>query len=184
MKCKYCVSFSKTCPPAKKVVFIEGCTSYKVESVTIHKGTDYHRRATKMEVAPGETVATKTLKSMQKEFDSKLFTMFRTVHYLGKCNHLISNFVEIFDLDHMKGHDMGATYRNRTSAKEFMAYTALAALKDVAYNIKTCKFISIMGDDSTDCATVEQSMWFTQTASQGKVKVQYIGLSSLEKADT
>ena len=87
------------------------------------------------------------------------------------------------NLDEMKGLHVGKTYRNHMQAANFVAFTALKAFDDVARELKSCKFYSIMGDDSTDVGACEQSMWFVRSAKKGKINIRFLGNKTLDRAD-
>ncbi len=173
--------------PKRMNVFVSGCTSYKLESIELHEGSEYHKRAFRWwsakKAKPGSSVAEVALASMNAEVFDKISKMFRTCHALAKKNRPLSDFLWQCNLDELKGVTLGQTYRNRASATEFVKYIAESAFSDMKDTFEASKFVSIMGDDSTDISATEQSMWFLRTCIAGNVSVKFLGCISLEKAD-
>ena len=179
-----CIKFSQKKAPKRKNLFVTGCTSYKSESVTLHEKSDYHKRAHESaNIKPGETPGDVMLRNLNKEALEKLTHMFRTVHALAKNNRPLTDFLWICDLDEAKGLNIGSTYRNNMQAATFLDFVAMDAFNEVADTLQFSRFLSIMGDDSTDVASVEQSMWFMRTCSGGNVQLKFIGSTPLDKAD-
>lgn len=95
---------------------------------------------------------------------------------------LSCDFTWICDLDKMKGYDLGRTYRNINSAKVFIQCIADVEFQKIANQIKKTKFLSVIGDGSTDSAVKEQEMWFVRGCRAGIVTVDFIGVYSASKA--
>ena len=147
----------------------------------------YHVRATECRVAvlnPGKSVTDDSMAKLLKEALPKLSVMFRTVHGLAKNNRPLTDFKWLCDLDEAKGLEIRNTYRSRTQATDFLAYIALKEFMDVSQKIEKRKFITIMGDDSTDVSACEQSMWFARSCEEGQIDVDFISNATLDKADT
>lgn len=49
--------------------------------------------------------------------------------------------------------------------------------------ISASKFISIMVDGSTDSSVIEEELLYVRSSIAGKVKVQFLGIQAIEKAD-
>ncbi len=182
-----CIKFAETSPPARKIVFLNGCSSYKPESIAKHEMTEYHCRALRWfeakKLPPGESQAEKALLRLNKDIYQKLVPMFRNCHAIGKMNRPLSDFLWLCELDEMKGIKLGETYINRTKASEFLAYITLEAFSELAQNLAECKFVSIMGDETTDISAGEQSMWFTRSCKGGVIQVNYLDNQQLDRAD-
>ena len=69
--------------------------------------------------------------------------LFHTVHALVKTNRPMSDSTWQCELDEAKCISLGDTYRNRISAANFMAFTALKAY-DISENLSECIFHSII----------------------------------------
>ena len=101
----------------------------------------------------------------------------------GKKNRPLSDFTWQCELDDVKGVKLTERYRNRTKGTEIMAAIANSAFDGLRHDIDNTNFLSIMGDDSTDVASVEQSMWFARYCTAGEVNVRFLGCVELAKAD-
>lgn len=108
--------------------------------------------------------------------------MSRTCHALIKNNRPLSDFTMICDLDEMKGYDLGTTYRNINSAKVFIQCIADVEFQEIANQIKSTMFLSVIGDGSTNSAVKEQGMWFVTGCRAGIVTVDFIGVHSASEA--
>jgi hypothetical protein len=129
-----------------------------------------------------ESEARKIISALQKENLEKLAKMFRTCHALVKNNRPLSDFTWICDLDEMKGFDLGRTYWNINSSKVFIQAIVEVEFKSISNQIRETKFLSVIGDGSTDSAVKEQEMWFVRGCKTGTVTVNLIGIHSTSKA--
>lgn len=184
MICTYCKQIP-TCTTGSRL-FVTGCTSYKLDSVTKHENSLQHKYAVQVNEGKSKPVdeseAGKIISTLNKENFEKLEKMFRNCHALIKNNRPLSDFTWMCDLDGMKGFDLGRTYRNINSAKVFIQSIADVEFQKIANQIKDTKFLSVIGDGSTDSAVKEQEMWFIRGCRAGIVTVDFIGVHSANKA--
>jgi len=82
-------------------------------------------------------------------------------------------------VDEQKGLAVGKTYRNADQAQVFMHYIAEVERRKVKEEISATKFI----DGSTDSSVMEEELVYTRMSRAGKVKVQFVGIQALKKAD-
>jgi hypothetical protein len=106
---------------------------------------------------------------LNSENFEKLNKMFRTCHAMVKNNRPLSDFVWLYQLDEMKGMNVGQTYRNVTSAKMFINAIIEVEFNRVKSVITEGQFMCLIGDGSTDASVKEQEMSFLRTAIAGKV---------------
>lgn len=122
MICSYCKQIPTSTSGSR--LFLIGCTSYKLDSITKHENSLQHKHTLKMNEGKSKPVeeseARKIISTLNKENFEKLEKMFRTCHALIKNNRPLSDFTWICDLDEVKGYDLGRTYRNIKSAKVFI----------------------------------------------------------------
>ncbi len=85
------------------------------------------------------------------------------------------------DLDEVKSLNLGETYRNRTSAIELMHYISKESFDHVTKCISHGYFFCIMGNESTDISSQEQTMWFVYTC---VTTVHFMGSRGLPRADS
>ena len=88
-----------------------------------------------------------------------------------------------FRVDRKKGLKIGETYTNEYQAKEFIHYIALEERRKMKARLSECKFISVMSDGSLDSAVIEEEMVYVRSASEGKVKVDFVGVKAVSKPD-
>ena len=159
-------------------------TSAKVETLKLHESTKAHLKSVatikvRTQIAKGElTEAKKTVESLNKAVIDKLTILFKSVHALCLAGRPFSDFVWISKLDQAKGLDIGQTYLNANSGKEFAKYIALTELKKIGDSIKASKFVSILSDGSTDCSVREVEIVYARICIEGEIKVRNIKISS------
>ena len=78
---------------------------------------------------------------------------------------------------------LGATYRNKTQAKEFTEYIAEAERNKIREMLKSTRFLSIMSDGSTDSAVKEEELVYIRWSHKGKIESKFVGIKSVQKAD-
>ena len=78
-------------------IFITGCTSYKLDSVSKHEKSKGHEKSAAIAKTKSESTvnsdANKILKKLNSENFEKLNKMFRTCHAMVKNNRPLSDFV-------------------------------------------------------------------------------------------
>lgn len=80
----------------------------------------------------------------------KLEKLFRNSHAIAKASRPLSDFTWMARLDEKKSIDVGQTYRNVKSCKEFLVSIAAVERKKIEQQLKDAKFSTIMSDGSTD----------------------------------
>ncbi|XP_059201277.1 zinc finger protein 862-like [Centropristis striata] len=113
----------------------------------------------------------------------RMAPLFRNVHAIGKKMRPFSDYVWMCEVDEQKGLAVGKTYRNAKQAPAFMHSIAEVERKKVEVEMSASKFISIMVDGSTDSSVMEEELLYVRSSRAGKVKVQFVGIQALEKAD-
>lgn len=78
---------------------------------------------------------------------------------------------------------IGETYTNDYQAKEFIHYIAEDERRKMRERLSDGKFISVMSDGSLDSAVMEEEMVYVRSASEGKVKVDFVGVKAVSKPD-
>ncbi|KAK3094070.1 hypothetical protein FSP39_023772 [Pinctada imbricata] len=184
MTCSICIDHDTTSKGSNS--FINGCTSYKLDSIIKHEKSKCHQRSVLIQSGKSKPIektdAAHVIHSLNRENFNKLEKMFRNCHALVKNNRPLSDFTWLCDLDEMKGLDLGKTYRNKGYANTFIDCIAELEFKKVCEVIERANFLCIIGDGSTDSRIKEQEMWFVRTCVEGKIDVKLIGISALDKA--
>ena len=88
-----------------------------------------------------------------------------------------------FRVDRKKGLKIGETYTNDYQAKEFIHYIAEDVRRKMRARLSDVKFISVMSDGSLDSAVIEEEMVYARSASEGKIKVDFVGIKAVSKPD-
>lgn len=187
MFCEICKKASKTDKTiAQNNVFVEGCSSLRLESVKIHETSANHVRATTIVTAkaePEKTPAYKMICLLNKETIEKLSKLFRTCHGLAVYNRPYSDYTWHSELDEIKGLILGKTYRTAEYAKVFTHFIANVERNKVAEQISNAQFVTVLSDGSTDSSITEQEMFFVRTCNSGRVLVSFAGIKQVEKGN-
>ena len=91
--------------------FINGCVTYKLDSIQKHQKSKGHEKSLLIEKAKNESKA--ELKASN----------FRNVHAMVHHSRPLGDCVWMCELDEMKGVQLGNTYRNQKSANVFIKAT-------------------------------------------------------------
>ncbi|KAJ8043864.1 hypothetical protein HOLleu_11154 [Holothuria leucospilota] len=108
--------------------FYKGTTNYMLQSLTSHALSKEHIKIQGIEdakiIPPGQSVAEKTLMSLNQKQHGQLTNLFKTCHAIIKHGRPYTDFVWQCDLDESKGVDIGHTYRSDKEAAIFGSYIA------------------------------------------------------------
>ena len=112
----------------KRGLFVVGTQNFKLESIRKHEKSQAHMKCARIASAnkapPNTSIAEKTLSLLNRAQSEKMDKLFRTAHAIAKKGRPFTDYVWVFDLDEMKGIDIGKTYRNHTQVRCFVAYIA------------------------------------------------------------
>ncbi|KAK3103242.1 hypothetical protein FSP39_017756 [Pinctada imbricata] len=169
----------------KKGNMVSGTKSYKLDTIVKHERSKQHIAALDIwnRKPKEESDAGKIIMNLNKDIYQKLVRMFRNCHALISNCRPLSDFVWLCQLDAMKGLQMGETYRNVMSAKNFVTAIAHVEFRNIAKIVDEAKFLCVIGEGSTDTSIREQEMWFVRLCIKGDIKVYFIGVESAERAD-
>ncbi|KAJ8049651.1 hypothetical protein HOLleu_02489 [Holothuria leucospilota] len=155
MFCKCCEKHG----PAEQV-FVQGCRSNRIESLQKHVASRCHIKAVEMEKAlssqPGTSPAEQMLGKMNALAMAKLDILFRNAHALAKRHRPFTDFVWMCQLDEIKGLEIGKTYRTDKKCREFVEAIGEVERSTLESRMKDAKFFSIICDEATDSAILEQ----------------------------
>ena len=159
--------------------FIDGCTSYKAESIAYHEKSAAHllaQQCHKAKIHPEKTPANLARQQMLKQYTGKLRLLFRNAHAVSKNKKSLADYRWLCDLDEVKGLAIGATYRNSKACGTFTKYIATAAQSQVAEELTNAKFVSVTSDSATDSSITEQEIVFVRYSSKGVPFTKFVGL--------
>lgn len=182
MICKWCIE-NKATLMAQNVFnsarFIDGCTSYKAESIAYHEKSAAHllaQQCHKAKIHPEKMPANLARQQMLKQYTGKLRLLFRNAHAVSKNKKSLADYRWLCDLDEVKGLAIGATYRNSKACGTFTKYIATAAQSQVAEELTNAKFVSVTSDGATDSSITEQEIVFVRYSSKGVPFTKFVGL--------
>lgn len=157
-KLMFCQACEAHGPPNQ--VFVQGCSSHRLESIQCHAASNVHIRAYEKQQAlqapTGSSEAEQMLQQMHWQNSEKLGKLFRTAHALAKHNRPFTDFVWQCELDEAKGINIGPSYRSHVKCKEFTMAIGEIERKKIEKRIQEAKFISVICDEATDTAVLEQ----------------------------
>ncbi|PIK35588.1 putative zinc finger protein [Apostichopus japonicus] len=159
MFCNICEQWATSTGQAMgKTEFVKGCSSLRIESLHKHAKSETHTGAVAAkgaaEAPPGTSTADKLLRQMNQT-----------------C-----------DLDEAKGVDVGQTYRTEPKCREFTDAISEIQRQNLEKEISDSKFFSVMCDEATDAAVVEQIILFVRYSNYGKVTTRFLSIQKLERA--
>ena len=180
MICKWCIENKATLMAQNDSArFIDGCTSYKAESIAYHEKCAAHllaQQCHKAKIHPEKTPANLARQQMLKQYTGKLRLLFRNAHAVSKNKKSLADYRWLCDLDEVKGLAIGATYRNSKACGTFTKYIATAAQSQVAEELTNAKFVSVTSDGATDSSITEQEIVFVRYSSKGVPFTKFVGL--------
>lgn len=146
---------------------IDGCQSFKVETVKYHEESRAHQFAVDIHIntvkEPSKASASHDLSKLDKETVHKMEILFHNTHALAKNNKSFKDFTWLCELDEAKGLGIGKTYRNPKAAKTFCSNIAQTERNSLTDDITTAHFLSLTMDGSTDARIVEQESVFARS---------------------
>ncbi|XP_052075818.1 zinc finger protein 862-like isoform X1 [Mytilus californianus] len=168
--------------------FVVGCANLRHDALTTHAKSDGHNYAVeflKNRGQPtGESVAEKTVQTLNKASFHRLEKLFRNVHAIAKKSRPISDYTWQCELDIQKGIDLGDTYRNTKSCKEFLVAISEIERGKIEEKIELAKFYTLMSDGSTDVSVIENEIVYIHFAHRGIAYCYFLGLIQCESADS
>jgi hypothetical protein len=172
---------------AVKNAFIgDGCTSGRLESVRLHEKSHIHTLAQAIADAknkPSEAPLIRSVRKMNEDDKARISRLVLNVHALAKHNRPYSDMVWINELDKAKGLEVQNRYNNSKYATTFAEYIAATEIDALVEECGRSSFFSLLSDGSTDSGILEQEMVFLRYIVGGAVKVKFIGVQSVEKAN-
>ncbi|XP_063733444.1 zinc finger protein 862-like [Eleginops maclovinus] len=167
--------------------FVKGCQNLKHDTLVCHQRSDGHKEAQEKYEArnkkKGESIAEKTIETLNTKVFQKLKILFINAHALAMHCRPVSDFKWMCEMDEKKGLDLGSTYRNEKSCKEFLVAIAEITRLAIEDKVKSAKFITIMSDGSTDVSATEQEIVYLHFAVDGKTHCNFLGLVQCDKPD-
>ncbi|WAR15609.1 ZN862-like protein [Mya arenaria] len=166
--------------------FILGSMTFRKECLKSHEKSECHMLNIEREYAklnPTKTIAPKTLQSLNLKTMNQLSLKFRNAHFLCKFGKPYTDYEELCKLDEAKSLDVGSQYGNDKAALEFTKFIAEAERERIRSHIKTCKFVSVISDGTTDCSFQEAEIVLIRTCSKGDISVFFSLVKNVPRGD-
>ena len=95
----------------------------------------------------------------------------------------ITDFVRMCQADAKKGLELGDTYRNDMSCKQFITAIAEVTRAEIDSDLQQAQFVSVMSDGSTDILVVENKIVYIHFCTRGVTKCYFLGLMACQTAN-
>ena len=166
---------------------VQGSKSLRRDGLQDHDESDGHKDAVSIyrvrKSTPSEKAefpGAKILETLNTKNFDRLKKLYTNAHALVKLSRPISDFVAWCKADEKKGVDIGVTYWNSHSCKEFIVSMAEVARGEIESKLTEASFISIMADGSTDISTVENEVVYVHFSVKGVVHCYFLGMIPCE----
>ena len=97
--------------------------------------------------------------SMDLTVRERVKKKFEISFVLAKEHIPFTKYTAIHELEERHGIDLGATYKNRDSARNFVHYIAESQRQQLLISLSSCHFYSILMDGSVDKGRVENELF-------------------------
>lgn len=187
MICSTCLEVEKDKGDTLKGTFVTGSSNFKIESLKHHELSQSHKdnviKQKAKKCVSGTCTAELSLQTLSKSIFDKMCKPFRNAHGLAKQGRPYSDFSFICDLDEMKGVNIGQTYRNDKSCRQFVYYIAEETRSSIRKDVENASFLSIISDGATDTAHSEREILYTRFCHQGVLQTHFTCIKNIGKAD-
>jgi hypothetical protein len=154
----FCIFCEKYGPSDQN--FVKGCSSLRVESLKVHSQSAVHAKSEQVVKAttsnPGTTPIEQAIQTLNASAVEKLQIFFCTCHTLAKHCRPFADYVWLCELDEKKGIDIGPTYRTALKCRKFTDAISEVGRQNFEKSVRESSFMSIMCDEATDSAVMEQ----------------------------
>ena len=171
LKCKVCKYKERiVCKKNFSGKWIEGAESVRTTNVVDHAKSDKHLHAMRLlqlEEAQSRGRDTTTLmpivqslSMISEEEQQKLKLKFDIAYFVATEHIAYQKYPKLCELQIRHGVNLGTSYLNENSAKEFVQYIAESKLQSVQSAVQSSSFFSLLMDGSTDASNSENEMVF------------------------
>jgi len=172
LKCKVCAKYKERIISRKNFSgkWIDGADSVRTTNVIDHAKSDQHVHAMKLQNMDEaqrigkDTTAfmpiVQSLETLSEEEHKKLRMKFNTAYFVAVEQMAYQKYPKICELQLKHGVNLGTSYLNENSAKEFVHYIAESKRQSILSSVQKAVFYSILMDGSTDSSNTENEMLF------------------------
>ena len=181
--CQVCRDYPTISDP--KSTLVTGITSnYRKETLRFHDKSVKHqtcvdrRRPLKIQV---EQVMPKVQDEKNSEVYEKLFN---TAYYIASENEPFSKYQKLCALQTKNGLNLGTNYLNDKACKKFLASSSDVIKDNVSNERENARFISILGDGSTDKGIIEHELVYVRFVdSEGHIQTKLGDIVNLDQGN-
>ena len=163
MTCSICMEQKKS------NAFTNGCTNFRTSTLSRHADSTDHRFAVKEDLQKKNLVSV-THKAIAKKTEAAVSAM-RCVYWLAKEGLPISKYESLVKFCKLQGctalNDLdsgkNATYLSWQTAEEILEAIVEVIVGDIDEQLKACKFMSVMIDESTDITVTKKLVIYGRT---------------------
>ena len=171
LKCGVCVKFKSKIAGRRNYSdkWIVGADCVHTSNIKDHAKTDQHQHA--MTLLKKERAVSKgqgplsyariaqVLHELPEDAMAKLRVKFDLAHFIATEKIAFSKYPALCELEAHHGVNVGSDYNNEHAAKTFCHYIAETRREDLAENLASAKFFSILMDGSTDKGNIDDEMF-------------------------
>ena len=151
--------------------WINGSSNHKTSNITDHVNSDPHKAAmmyfrkdqakSRNEPITSYSPIARSLlsSSIDPAVREQVKKKFDISFVLAKEHIPFLKYPAIHELEERHGVDLGATYKNRDSARNFIHYIAESQRRQLRVSLASCHFYSVLMDGSTDKGRVENELF-------------------------
>lgn len=185
--CSVCIQVPKE---AGNTQFITGCKSDKKETFQIHAKSNGHLRAhtalLSQQKPIRETILVQSFSKATKYLDERdrkeVAVKMTTAYFVAKEELPFSKFNPLISLQKKNGLELTSTYANDKTCAEMVSVIGKLAKEDLATEINSKHFISVMADGATDAGGTENETVFCRFVQDGRPVNRLIGHKAVEHA--
>lgn len=182
--------------------WIDGSSNHKTSNISDHTNSESHKAAMMYfrkdqaqsrneSVTSYSPIARSLLSSasMDPAVRERVKKKFDISFVLAKEHIPFLKFPAIHELEERHGVDLGPTYKNRDSARNFVHYIAESQRRQLQVSLASCHFYSVLMDGSADKGRVENELFVIlfckrdDTQQQIKTYARYFCVLEPTKAD-
>ena len=183
MFCKVCRQFPELCDNDSSLV--KGVTrNFKKETLRFHDKSVKHQLCVSKQNAknnPSETALAKSFQKAERLNVPLYAALFNTAYYVATENESFLKYPELRNLLEKSDVKVSENYRNDKACKEFCIYSAEVVKDEVADDIKSARYISVLSDGSTDKGIREQELVYVRYVdSTGNLKTKLADIVQLQ----
>ena len=153
--------------------WIDGSSNHKTSNITDHASSEPHKAAmmyfrkdlakSRNEPVTSYSPIARCLlsPSMDPAVRERIKKKFDISFVLAKEHNPFLKYPAIHELEERHGVDLGATYNNRDSARNFVHYIAESQRRQLHVSLASCHFYSVLMDGSTDKGRVKNCLLYT-----------------------